>query len=108
MRLPIPGDEAQAMNTIASPIVTFLVVILIGIAAGLLAQRYVGGSWLSRQVAGRNKASATCALVGIAGSFIGFHLAVLLELLKYGSIALFLAAAVGAIVVLWGWKTMRG
>ena len=96
------------MNTIASPIVTFLVVLLIGIATGLLAQRYVGGSWLSRQVTGRNRAAATCALVGIAGSFIGFHLAVLLELLKYGSIALFLAAAVGAIVVLWGWKTMRG
>ena len=96
------------MNGIASPIVTFVVVILIGIVAGILAQRYVRASWLSQQIGGRNRASVTYALVGIAGSFIGFHLAVLLELLKYGSIALFLAAAVGAIVVLWGWKTMRG
>jgi uncharacterized membrane protein YeaQ/YmgE (transglycosylase-associated protein family) len=96
------------MNSIASPIVTFIVVILIGIVAGILAQRYARGSWLSQQIAGRNRATATCALVGIAGAFIGFHLAVLLELLKYGSIALFIAAAVGALVVLWGWKTVRG
>ena len=96
------------MNSIASPIVTFVVVILIGIVAGILAQRYARGSWLSQQIAGRNRASITCALVGIAGSFIGFHLAVLLELLKYGSIALFFAAVIGAVVVLWGWKSVRG
>ena len=66
------------------------------------------GSWLSKQIAGRNRALVTCALVGIAGSFIGFHLAILLELLKYGSIALFIAAAAGAVLVLWGWKAVRG
>jgi len=92
---------------IASPIVTFAITLLIGIVAGVASQRYARGSWLTQQISGRNRALATSALVGIAGAFIGFHFGVLLELLKYGSIALFIAAAVGALVVLWAWKSMR-
>jgi len=52
---------------------------LIGIVAGLLAQRFLRSSWLTNQFAGR-RASVTHALVGIAGSFIGFHIGVLLDL----------------------------
>ena len=92
---------------IASPIATFLITLLIGIVVGIASQRYARGSWLTQQISGRNRAMATSALIGIAGAFIGFHVAVILELLKYGSIALFIAAAVGAVVVLWGWKSMR-
>jgi uncharacterized membrane protein YeaQ/YmgE (transglycosylase-associated protein family) len=48
----------------------------------------------------------TGALVGIAGSFIGFHLAALLGLGVAG-IGLYLGAAVGAAAVLWLWRVMR-
>jgi uncharacterized membrane protein YeaQ/YmgE (transglycosylase-associated protein family) len=49
----------------------------------------------------------TSALVGIAGSFIGFHLGALTKLASSGSVAPFLAAAIGAVLVLWGWKALK-
>jgi len=88
------------------PIVTFLIVLLIGIVAGLLAQRFLRSSWLTAQFAGR-RASVTHALVGIAGSFIGYHIGVLLNLRSMGAIALFLAAILGAALVLWVWKSVK-
>jgi uncharacterized membrane protein YeaQ/YmgE (transglycosylase-associated protein family) len=94
------------MTTLADPVVTFLILLLIGIVAGLLAQRFLRSSWLTAQFAGR-RASVTHALVGIAGSFIGYHLGVLLNLRSQGAIALFLAAILGAALVLWVWKTIR-
>jgi uncharacterized membrane protein YeaQ/YmgE (transglycosylase-associated protein family) len=90
----------------ADPIVTFLIILLIGIVAGLLAQHYLRSSWLTAQFAGR-RASVTHALVGIAGAFIGYHLGVLLNLGRMGAIALFLAAILGAALVLWVWKTVK-
>jgi uncharacterized membrane protein YeaQ/YmgE (transglycosylase-associated protein family) len=95
------------MNSLADPIVSFLIVVLIGIVAGLLAHRFLRTSWITEQIAGRRRGSVTSALVGIAGSFIGFHIGVLLNLASSGSIALFIAAAIGAVLVLWGWKTLR-
>ncbi len=89
------------------PIVTFLIVLLIGIVAGLVAQRYFGPSWIAKQISGRYRGDVTSALVGIAGSFVGFHLGMLLGLAGSGSIALFLAAALVAGLVLWGWKSLR-
>jgi uncharacterized membrane protein YeaQ/YmgE (transglycosylase-associated protein family) len=89
------------------PVVSFVIVVLIGVVAGLLAQRILPASWISTQIAGRHRATVTSALVGIAGSFIGFHLGILANLAGSGSIALFIAAAIGAALVLWGWKTLR-
>jgi hypothetical protein len=87
---------------VTSAIVTFLVVVVIGIVVGLAFNRY-GRSWLGRQVAGATGAGdVTYALVGIAGSFMGFHIAVILGLLP--SILLFVAAALGAAVTLWLWR----
>jgi Na+/serine symporter len=56
--------------------ITFAFVQLIGIIAGVIAQRGVGESWISRRV------------VGVAS-------------------VLFIAAIVGAALVVWGWKTVR-
>jgi uncharacterized membrane protein YeaQ/YmgE (transglycosylase-associated protein family) len=89
------------------PVVGFLIVVLIGIVAGFLAQRIWRTSWISEQIAGRHRGTVTSALVGIAGSFIGYHLGVLLKLAGNGSIAPFVAAAIGAALVLWGWKAIR-
>jgi hypothetical protein len=54
-------------------------------------------------VAIRTQSDITWALAGIAGSFIGFHLAALLGLAR-PPFAPYLAAAAGSIVVLWAWR----
>ena len=88
------------------PTLTFIIVLAIGIAAGIIAQRLNRPSWLSRQIAGGRRADLTNALVGIAGAFIGFHFAALL-LPTAGVAVLFLAAALGAALVLWGWREIK-
>jgi len=89
------------MAIITSGLANLIIVLVIGIAAGLLFNRY-GQTWLSRQLTTRHT-DLTSALVGIAGSFIGFHIGVLLGLLP-SPLMLYLAAAIGAIVVLWLWR----
>jgi uncharacterized membrane protein YeaQ/YmgE (transglycosylase-associated protein family) len=88
------------------PTVTFIIVLLIGIVAGVASQRMARPSWLSRQVAGGRRADLTAALVGIAGAFVGFHMAAILAL-SAGMLVLFIAAAVGAVLILWGWREIR-
>jgi hypothetical protein len=90
------------MPIITTGLANFLIVLAIGIAAGLLFNRYAQG-WLARQLAGARRSDVTSALVGIAGAFIGFHLGVLLGLLP-SPLMLYVAAAIGAIVVLWLWR----
>ena len=85
------------------PAVMFLLVLLIGIAAGLIFDRVAGPGWFARQVAG-TRGMVTSALVGIAGSFIGYHIALLLAF--RGVIAL-VGAALGAVLVLWAWRMAR-
>ncbi len=95
------------MNNLTDPAVVFIIVLLIGIVAGCLAQWVTRTSWLSKQITSQGRVYVTSALVGIAGSFIGFHIALLLRLSASGSIVPFIAAAVGAAVILWGWRVMR-
>ena len=87
-----------------TPAAIFLILLVIGIAAGLLFDRFAGPGWLSRQIAGSTRTMVTSALVGIAGSFVGYHLAGLLGIGGYGAL---LVAIVGAAVVLWVWRLMR-
>lgn len=95
------------MNSLTDPAIVFIIVLLIGIVAGWLAQWVARTSWLSKQITGAGRVYATSALVGIAGSFIGFHIALLLKLAAAGSIVPFIGAAVGAAVILWGWRVIR-
>jgi uncharacterized membrane protein YeaQ/YmgE (transglycosylase-associated protein family) len=44
--------------------------------------------------------------VGIAGAFIGVQIAAIVAL-SAGMIVLFVAAAIGAVLVLWGWREIR-
>jgi len=89
-----------------SPVVSFLIVLVIGIVAGLLYDRFAGPGWLTRQVAGSRRGLVTSSLVGIAGAFIGFHVAGLLRLAMsgYGG---YVGAAIGAAAILWIWRMMR-
>ena len=59
------------------PVVTFLLVLVIGIVAGILFDRLAGPSWLARQFSGSTRGVITSALVGVAGAFVGYHIATL-------------------------------
>jgi hypothetical protein len=87
---------------ILDPATAFLLVLIIGIVVGLAFERFMGLGWLTRQIAGTTRHSVTCALVGVAGAFIGFHLIIILSLVS-GATTL-LGALVGALVVLWLWR----
>lgn len=90
------------MPLITTALANLLIVVAIGIVAGLAFNRY-GRSWWPRNVGGGTRSDVTSALVGIAGSFVGFHLGVVLGLLPL-PLMLYIAAIVGAIVVLWAWR----
>jgi hypothetical protein len=80
---------------------TFLVLVIIGAGIGIAMTRY-GRSWLGRQMAGATGSDITFALVGIAGSFMGFHIALILGLLT--DVLLYVVAAIGAALTVWGWR----
>jgi uncharacterized membrane protein YeaQ/YmgE (transglycosylase-associated protein family) len=86
------------------PILHLLLLLIIGIVAGLIFDRFAGPGWLERQVKGpRNY--VTCALIGIAGAFIGYHVALLMPA---ASIYVgYVAAALGAFIVLFFWRPIR-
>jgi uncharacterized membrane protein YeaQ/YmgE (transglycosylase-associated protein family) len=86
------------------PAATFAIVLIIGILAGLIFDRFAGPSWLKRQFSGAAPGMVTSALVGVAGAFVGSEVAGLLRLTGY---AVLIAAAVGAAAVLFGWRTVR-
>ena len=72
----------------------------------ILFDRLAGPSWLARQFAGSTRGIITSALVGIAGAFLGYHIAVLLAL-GVGLLISGIAAAVGAAVVLFAWRMVK-
>lgn len=91
------------MPIVTTALANFIIVLVIGIVAGLAFNRY-GRSWLGRQVADTTGVGdVTYALVGIAGAFIGFHIAVILGLLPT-PLMLYIAAIVGAILTIWLWR----
>ena len=87
-----------------SPVALFVILLIIGIAAGLAFDRFAGPGWLSRQMAGQNRLMVTSALVGIAGSFIGYYIFILIGIV--GTAAL-IGAIIGAAAVLWGWRMVK-
>src|SRR5262245_58495049 len=95
------ADREDLMPVITTGLANLLIVLAIGIAAGLLFNRY-GQTWLRRQFVTRHS-DVTSALVGIAGAFIGFHIGVILGLLP-SPLMPYITAAVGAFLVLWLWR----
>jgi uncharacterized membrane protein YeaQ/YmgE (transglycosylase-associated protein family) len=87
------------------PVVLFLLVLAIGIVAGILFDRLAGPSWLARQFSGSTRGVITSALVGVAGAFIGYHIAMLA--LGGELIISVIAAAAGAAVVLLAWRMAK-
>jgi uncharacterized membrane protein YeaQ/YmgE (transglycosylase-associated protein family) len=87
------------------PVVTFLLVLVIGVVAGFLFDRLAGPSWLARQFSGSTRGIITSALVGVAGAFVGYHIAMLLAL--GGGLVTSAIAAVGAAVLLFAWRMAK-
>jgi uncharacterized membrane protein YeaQ/YmgE (transglycosylase-associated protein family) len=82
----------------------FFLVLVIGIIVGVLFERLAGRSWLARQFSGSAaRGTITSALVGVAGAFVGYHIALLL-VLRAGLLASVIAAAIGAAAVLFAWR----
>ena len=52
------------------------------------------------------RGTMTSALVGVAGAFVGYHIAVLLAL-GSGLVTSVIAAAAGAVVVLFAWRMAK-
>jgi uncharacterized membrane protein YeaQ/YmgE (transglycosylase-associated protein family) len=88
------------------PAVTFVLILIIGIVAGILFDRLAGPSWLARQFSGSTRGIVTSALVGVAGAFVGYHISVLLAL-GGGVVTSVIAAAAGAAVVLLAWRMAK-
>lgn len=88
------------------PVVTFLLVLAIGVIAGVLFDRLAGPSWLARQFTGSTRGIITSALIGVAGAFLGYHVAMLV-VLGGGIVTSVIAAAVGAGLVLFGWRMAK-
>jgi uncharacterized membrane protein YeaQ/YmgE (transglycosylase-associated protein family) len=88
------------------PLVAFLLVLVVGVVAGLLFDRLAGPSWLARQFSGSSRGIVTSTLVGVSGAFVGYHIAILLAL-GGGLITSVIAAAAGAAAVLFAWRTVR-
>jgi uncharacterized membrane protein len=89
----------MAIGSVA--LVNFLVVLAIGIVVGLAFNRYAR-NWLAR-LGSTTRSDITSALVGIAGSFMGFHIGVILGPLP-SPLMLYLAAGAGAVLTLWLWR----
>jgi uncharacterized membrane protein YeaQ/YmgE (transglycosylase-associated protein family) len=88
------------------PLVTFVLVLVIGVVAGVLFDRLARPSWFARQFSGSSRAITTSALVGVAGAFVGYQIAVLLAL-SGGLVTSVFAAAIGAAVVLSVWRIAK-
>jgi uncharacterized membrane protein YeaQ/YmgE (transglycosylase-associated protein family) len=89
--------EGEANGLLSMPGVGFFGMLIIGIIAG----------WIAEKATGSDHGLLTNLLVGIAGSFVGGTLAGLLNVQFYGWLGNLIVAAIGAILVLWVWQSVR-
>jgi uncharacterized membrane protein YeaQ/YmgE (transglycosylase-associated protein family) len=96
------SDREVSMNNaqtlFSMPGVGFIGMLTIGIVAGYIAEK----------VTASDHDLLTNLLVGIAGSFVGGTLANALNIAFYGWLGNLIVASIGAILVLWIWRSIRG
>ncbi len=90
--------EDQAHGLLSMPGVGFFGMLIIGLLAGYIAEK----------VTASDHGLLTNLLVGIAGSFVGGTLAGLLNIDFQGWLGNLIVAAIGAILLLWVWRSFRG
>lgn len=88
-------DTYAALN---QPGVGFFMMIIIGLIAG----------WIAEKVTSSDHGLLTNLIVGVAGAFVGGKLAEVLEIPVFGFWRTLLAAAIGAVILLFIWRAIRG
>ena len=88
----------DAQTLFSMPGVGFIGMLIIGIIAGYVAEK----------VTASDHGLLTNLLVGIAGSFVGGNLANIMKVEFYGWLGNLIVASIGAILVLWIWRSIRG
>jgi uncharacterized membrane protein YeaQ/YmgE (transglycosylase-associated protein family) len=88
--------EGQTHTLLTMPGVGFLGMLIIGTIAG----------WIAEKLTASDHGLLTNLLVGIAGSFVGGALAGLLGIQFYGWLGNLILAAIGAILILWVWRSV--
>jgi uncharacterized membrane protein YeaQ/YmgE (transglycosylase-associated protein family) len=88
-------EQLSALN---QPGVGFVAMLVIGILAG----------WIAEKVTESDHGLLTNLIVGIAGAFVGGKLAELFAVPVFGFFRTLIAASVGAVLVLWIWRALRG
>lgn len=86
-----------------NPAVTLLLILIIGVVVGVLIYRYAGTNWIN-QLTGTRRGQFTSGLVGVAGAFLGYHLAVIFGAIGFAAL---LIAALGAAGLVWIWRTAK-
>jgi hypothetical protein len=95
-----PGKLKEDQIMYAGPLATLLLLIVIGIGVAFALDRLTGRRvWFAER-----RQLVTASLVGIAGSFIGYHLFAILGIIIAGSLGLFIGAIIFAAIVLWLWR----
>ena len=87
-------DTFSALN---QPGVGWLTMIVIGLLAG----------WIAERVTESDHGLLTNLIFGLIGAFVGGKLAELLEIPVFGFFRTLIAAAIGAIIVLFIWRRLR-
>jgi uncharacterized membrane protein YeaQ/YmgE (transglycosylase-associated protein family) len=90
--------EGETQHLLAMPGVGFIGMLIIGILAG----------WIAEKVTASDHGLLTNLLVGIAGSFVGGTLANVLNIEFHGWLGNLIVASIGAVLVLWLWRSLRG
>jgi uncharacterized membrane protein YeaQ/YmgE (transglycosylase-associated protein family) len=88
----------QPLGVMGTPGVSFLSLIIIGGFAG----------WIAGMITGSRHGLFTNILIGIVGSWLGSKIAELSNIAVIGSIAHFIAALIGSVIVLIVWMMVRG
>jgi len=87
------------MAWLRHPLYSILAVVLVGIVCGFFARGVVGRD--------RGAETFTAICVGLAGAFVGFHLAMLSNLATDQVLVPFIVAFVASALLLWGWTRLR-
>lgn len=87
------------MEQLRDPAISIAAVLAIGILCGLAANAIAPAPANPRP----RKPWLTALLVGVAGSFIGFHGAMLANMATGAVLVPFASALTGSALVLWGW-----
>jgi uncharacterized membrane protein YeaQ/YmgE (transglycosylase-associated protein family) len=85
-------------HLISQPGVGFFMMLIVGAIAGLIAEK----------VTASDHGIFTNILVGLGGAFVGRELAQLLNIQVFGFLSTLVAAAIGATLILFIWRKVRG